>query len=279
MPDKELASMTFLEHLEELRSRLLRIVAGLALGYAAAILFAEPMWVAIQSPAEVVLTRLGFPPHLVILDPSDAFTIIYIKLPVLAALFLSSPWTLWQVWSFVAPGLYTREKRAVAPLILSSAGLFVLGGAFAYWVALRYGLEFLLGLSHVARAVPAISIDRYFDLFVNVILGVSILFEIPVALFFLALLRVVSARFLFSNMRYAILLIVFATAFITPTQDMYNLALFAVPMVLLYCAGVVAVLMLEVGRNERSLPWLAILVLLGLLSGTAGTVFWIFSRR
>jgi sec-independent protein translocase protein TatC len=141
-------------------------------------------------------------------SPMESFSIIWVKLPMLVALFLASPWLLYQVWSFVAPGLYKRERRFAVPFILCSAGLFIAGGLFAYFVAFRFGLTFLLGIGQAVNVRPMITITEYFDIFVNVILGIAVVFELPVLIFFLTLIRIASPRFLLANSRYAVLGIV-----------------------------------------------------------------------
>jgi sec-independent protein translocase protein TatC len=276
--DEPLGSMTFLEHLEELRSRIIRALAGLGIAYAAALLFADQIWLAVSDPAARALRALGYRDELIILDPTDGFATVYIKLPVVAALFLSSPWALWQIWGFVAPGLYRREKRVAAPLIVISSLLFVGGGLFAYWVLFRQGLEFLLGIGKGLHAQPAISMVAYTDLFVNVVVGVGVLFEMPVAIFFLSLLRIVSASFLLANTRYAVLAIVVAAAFFSPTQDAYNLTLLAVPMLLLCFAGVGAAFALELQRGERQFPWLAAIIIALTIGATAAGLKWAVLR-
>ena len=159
---------------------------------------------------------------------------------MLTSLFIASPWLLYQVWSFVAPGLYKRERRFAAPFIISAAGLFISGGLFAYFVAFRFGLTFLLGIGQNVNVRPMITITDYFDIFVNVIFGIGVVFELPVLIFFLTLLRIASPRFLLSHSRYAVLGIVVLAAIITPTPDVVNLMLFSVPMVLLYFIGIFA---------------------------------------
>ncbi len=276
--DEPLGSMTFLEHLEDLRSRIIRALAGLGVAYLASLIFADQIWLAVREPAGSALRALGFREDLVILEPTEAFATVYIKLPVVAALFLSSPWAIWQIWSFVAPGLYRREKRMAAPLIIASSVLFIGGGLFAYSVLFRQGLEFLLGIGRGLHAQPAISMASYTDLFVNVVIGVGVLFELPVAIFFLALLRIASATFLLANTRYAILLIVFAAAFLSPTQDAYHLAMLSGPMILLYFAGVGAAFVLELQRGERRFPWLAAMVVLLTVAATAVVLRWAILR-
>jgi sec-independent protein translocase protein TatC len=208
------------------------------------------------------------------IGPMDSFQVIYMKLPLLAAIFLSSPWILWQAWSFIAPGLYKKERSFAAPVILSTAGLFVLGGLFAYFVAFRFGLEFLLGIGKDINVVPNINMVDYFDLFVNVTLGIGVVFELPIIIFFLALLRIVTAKFLLEHSRYAILIIVIVAALITPTPDIFNLMLFAVPMVVLYFVGVFAAYLLQLRRDEKSFPWLSVLVVLLAVAGVAAAVVW-----
>ena len=156
------------------------------------------------------------------------------------------------------------------PFIVCTAGLFIAGGSFAYFVAFRYGLEFLLGIGRDVHVTPVISIDYYFDLFVNVTLGVGLVFEMPVIIFFLTLLRLASPRFLLRHSRYAILAITVIAAVVTPTPDVFNMMLFAVPMVLLFFVGLFAAYLLVLKREGKSFPWgkillgvLALLILLG----------------
>jgi sec-independent protein translocase protein TatC len=173
---------------------------------------------------------------------------------------VASPWTLYQVWAFIAPGLYKRERRMAAPFILTTAGLFIAGGFFAYFVAFRFGLEFLLGLGLMNNVQPMVTITEYFDLFVKVTLGVALVFELPVLIFFLTLIRVASPQFLLRHSRYAILAIVIAAAIITPTPDVFNLMLFAIPMNLLYFMGLFASFLLVMKREGRSFPWRKVLL-------------------
>jgi sec-independent protein translocase protein TatC len=272
--DDGMLRMSFLEHLEELRRRIIAILIGVGIAFAVTLIFAPEMWKAVSEPAAAALKALGYAPTLKQLSPMDAFQIIYMKLPLLAAVFLSSPWVIWQVWSFVAPGLYKKEKRFAAPVILSTAGLFVLGGMFAYFIAFRFGLEFLLGIGKDINVEPTINMVDYFDLFVNVTLGIGVVFELPIVIFFLALLRIVTAKFLIEHSRYAILIIVILAAVITPTPDVFNLMLFAVPMVGLYFVGVFAAYLLQLRRDEKSFPWMSVLVILLSIAAIAGAVVW-----
>jgi sec-independent protein translocase protein TatC len=272
--EEELLRMSFLEHLEELRVRIIRALMGLGVAFVACILFTNRLWDAVRGPAVAALTQLGYPPELAQLTPTEAFTIIWIKLPILAGLFLASPWIVYQAWAFISPGLYRRERRLAVPFIFCTAGLFILGGLFAYFVAFRFGLVFLLGIGSNLGVRPYISLTEYFDLFVNVILGVALVFELPVLIFFLTLLRIASPRFLLRHSRYAILVIVILAAIITPTPDAINLTIFAAPMILLYFVGVFASYLLVLHREGQKFPWRKILYVIGAMilfaAATAG---------
>ena len=270
--DEGMLRMSFLEHLEELRSRILRMLWGLVLSFMACFAFKERLWVLVAGPAKAALTGLGYPPDLVQINPMDTFSVVWMKVPLLVSLFVASPWILWQVWGFISPGLYKNEKRMAAPFVLTSAGLFILGGLFAYFVAFRLGLEFLLGVGKDINIKPQISIVEYSDLFFNIILGVSLVFEMPVVIFFLILLRIVSAKFLLTHSRYAILGITILAAFITPTPDAFNMMLLALPMVALYFVGVFAAYLLEHQREHNRFPWMAIFVVAGAILSIAGGI-------
>jgi sec-independent protein translocase protein TatC len=250
-----MARMSFLEHLEELRKRLLLALAGVGISFFLCLLFSNQLWTFVFQPAGTALRHLGVPPELAQISPMDTFKIMWMELPLLASVFVSAPWILYQVWAFIAPGLYKRERRWAAPFVISSAGLFIVGGLFAYFIAFRYGLEFLLGLGLGHGVRPMISMTEYYDLFVDVMLGVGVIFEIPVLLFLLTLIRVVSPMFLVRHSRYAILGIVALAAVITPTGDVFNLALFATPMIILFYIGIFASYLLVLKRENRSFPW------------------------
>jgi sec-independent protein translocase protein TatC len=278
--DDGMLRMSFLEHLEELRGRLLKSLAGLGVAFGVAFFFANKMWLLVQQPAETALRELGFSPHLVQNSPIDAFMTVYVKLPLLASVFIASPWILWQVWSFVAPGLYQRERRFAGPFVLTSAGLFITGGLFAYFVAFRFGLKFLLGIGKDTNLQPMISAVEYLDLFINVTLGVGIVFEIPILIFFLIMLRLTTPKFLLENSRYAILGIVVVAAVVTPTPDVVNLMIFSLPMILLYFVGIFAGWILVLRRDGKSFPWGKILLFVGLpLLLTGGITVWLLVAK
>jgi len=248
--------MSFLEHLEELRSRILRALIGVGVAFALSLTFTYQLWNFVKQPAVEALKTLKInPPELVAIEPMEQFNTIWVKLPILCSIFIASPWILYQVWAFISPGLYRRERRWAAPFIICSAGLFILGGMFAYFIAFRYGLTFLLGIGQGYSVRPMVSISTYVDLFINVILGVGLVFELPVLIFFLTLLRIVSPQFLLNHSRYAILIIFIIAAIVTPTPDVFNLMLFATPMCLLFFVGIFASYLLVLQREGRRFPW------------------------
>src|SRR5215831_18049476 len=250
--------MSFMEHLEELRSRIIKALYGFGVIFLVCVIFSNYLFKIVERPGLIALKNTGNPKAgFIAIDPMEQFSIIWVWTPVVAALFLGSPWILWQVWSFISPGLYQREKKWAVPFVLSTAGLFILGGVFGYYVAFPYGMSFLFGLGGFADVTPMITIDNYFDKFVDVLLGIGLVFELPVLIFFLSLLRVVSPSFLLNNSRYAILAIVVLAAIVTPTPDVFNLMLFAVPMCLLFFLGIFASYLLVLRRDNRRFPWLA----------------------
>jgi sec-independent protein translocase protein TatC len=250
-----MSRMSFMDHLEELRSRLLKALGGMGVAFAVCLCIGPQLWDIIRKPAVTALKNLGQSGDLALINPMDSFQIIWMKIPLLCAIFVSSPWVLYQVWAFISPGLYKREKRWAAPFVISSSLLFILGGLFAYFVAFRYGLEFLLGLGVSGGVKPTVDMSLYYDLFVDVMLGVGVIFEIPVMLFLLTLIRVASPAFLVRHSRYAILIIVILAAVITPTGDVFNLTLFATPMIILFYVGIFASYLLVLNREKKQFPW------------------------
>ncbi|MBK7930522.1 MAG: twin-arginine translocase subunit TatC [Bryobacterales bacterium] len=268
--------MSFLEHLEELRNRILKALIGVGVAFAIAIYFNNEIWLLVSNPAIEAMKQAGMKdPKLAILTPTEGFSVIWVQLPILTAIFLSSPWILYQIWAFIAPGLYKKERKWAAPFVIISAGLFILGGLFAYFVAFKLGLAFLIAIGIGGNAQAVISLSNYLDLFTNVSLGMGLVFELPVLIFFLSLLRIVTPGFLVRNSRYAILGIVVVAALITPTPDVVNLMLLALPMTLLYFMGIFAAYLLTLSRENKKFPWLILfLIVAGFVAVFAGGVYW-----
>jgi sec-independent protein translocase protein TatC len=272
--------MSFLEHLEELRVRIFYALGGFGVAFILSLTFCKQLWQVVSQPAVSALTTLGIkPPNLTQITPMESFNVIWVKVPVLCSIFIASPWLLYQVWAFVSPGLYKRERKWAIPFVVCTAGLFITGGLFAYFVAFRYGLTFLLGIGRDVHVTPMVSINEYFDLFVNVTLGIGLVFEMPVLIFFLTLLRLVTPKFLLSHSRYAVLIITIIAAVVTPTPDVFNLLLFATPMILLFFVGVFASYLLVLNREGRRLPWAKILAWTGLVVLILGGALWFLGTR
>jgi sec-independent protein translocase protein TatC len=229
---EELPSMSLMEHLEELRNRLFWVVGSMLGSFFLCWGFAEPIFEFLAQPIYRFL-----PPgeKLVMLAVSDAF-LLYVKVALLAAVFVSAPVILYHVWRFVQPGLYKQERRYAFGFILFGTLLFLAGGAFAYYVAFPFAVEFLLGVG--AQFTLSITGASYLKFLMTVILGMALMFELPLVIFFLARVGVVTPRFLMRHFRWAVLGTFVLAAIITPTPDVFNLCLFAVPTLLLYLLGV-----------------------------------------
>jgi sec-independent protein translocase protein TatC len=284
--EEGMVRMSFLEHLEELRTRILQSLYGLGIAYLLSLIFAKELLGVVIVPIERALIEITtrdnwVPPlQLVAITSMEQFHMMYIKVPILAGIFLASPWLLYQVWAFVAPGLYKRERRWAKPFIFSTSGLFVLGGVFGYFVVLRFALSFLLGIGEGIGELgirPTITLASYFDTFVSIELGLGIVFQMPVLIFFFTLLRVVNPRFLLEHIRYAILGIFMLAAVITPTPDVFNMLLFAGPMILLFFVGIGASYILVYHREGKKIPWFRIVLISLLILGTiiGGTIYYL----
>lgn len=230
-----LTGMSFLEHLEELRRRLIYSLVSVAVCFGVAWGYADRIFYFMQRPILEALRNHKLDEKLVYLSPTEPFN-LYLKVGMVAGLFLASPLVLYQVWLFISPGLYRHEKRYVLPFLASTVGLFLAGGYFGYRLVYPAALDFLIGYGGDFR--PMITIGEYTDLFLTVILGLGLVFEMPILIFFLALMGVVDAGFLWRNLRYAILVIFFLAAVLTPTTDIVNLCVFAAPMVGLYVLSI-----------------------------------------
>src|SRR5262249_722442 len=157
---------------------------------------------------------------LVYLNPTEPFN-LYLKIGFMAGLFVASPIVLYQLWLFISPGLYRHEKKYVLPFILSTVGLFFSAGYFHYKMLYPAALDFLIGYGKQFQ--PMITIGEYTDLFLTIILGLGVVFELPILVFFLALMGIVSAGWMWRNIRYAILAIFVIAAILTPTTDILNM--------------------------------------------------------
>ena len=226
----ELPGMSLMEHLDELRKRLLRSVIYLLLGFVVAYIFHERLYGFVQHPMDALNLPLNFT------HPTDGLN-LYLKTSLVGGAILASPFILYQVWLFISPGMYSNEKRYVVPFMTATVTLFLGGVWFGYRWVLPGALKVLIGdFGH--RFHPIITIEDYTNFFMSVILGLGITFELPILIFFLAILGIVDAKFLLRHIRYAILVIFIIAAIICPLPDPFSMCLFATPMLALYMVGV-----------------------------------------
>ena len=235
--------MSFLDHLEELRKRIINSLIGVAVALCISWWAAGYLFRLVSRPIVAAGVQLNMT------KPTEGFN-LELKLAILAAVFLAAPYILAQVWLFIAPGLYKHERRYALPFIVFSSLLFVIGGLFGYFVAFPFAIQFLIGWGKDMGLTTIISATEYFDLFVMVELGLGIVFEIPALIFILSRIGLVSAGFLLRNTRYAILIAFIIAAIITPTTDIPNMLIMAVPMILLYLLGVVVAFIF--GKKRRT---------------------------
>jgi sec-independent protein translocase protein TatC len=228
-------TMGFLDHLEELRTRLVYSIIAVAVGFFACWGYREKIYAFMQKPIMDALKANGMSDKLVYLNPVEPFN-LYLKIAALAGLFLTSPFVLYQVWMFISPGLYRNEKRYVMPFMASTIALFTSGGYFGYRIVYPRALEFLIGFGKQFQ--PMITIGEYTSLFLSIVLGMGLIFEMPILIFFLALMGIISAGFMWKNFRYAILIIFIIAAIVTPTPDVLNMCIFAAPMIGLYILSI-----------------------------------------
>ena len=223
-------SMPLLAHLEEVRKRIIFSVVGVFAGFISCWSFADRIFGLMQQPIIGALRHRGIGGGLVYLNPTDPFN-LYLEVALVGGLFLASPFVFYQLWLFIAPGLYRKEKRYVMPFLVSSVALFITGGLFGDKMVYPAPLDFLIGYGR--RFQPMITIEEYTKLFVTIIVGLGLIFEMPVLVFFLALMQVITARWMLRNLRYFMLAIFVVAAIITPTADILNMCLFAAPMIAL----------------------------------------------
>lgn len=222
--------MTFFEHLGDLRKRILHSFVILLLLFFLAWNFREEIYHWLSLPilrfldGKLIFTSLTEP------------IMMYFKLSFIASLFLASPFIFYQLWLFISPGLYKKERLYVFPFVVLATVFFLAGGAFGYYVVFPMYVKFLLAFGEDFNQM--IKIKEYFSLILTVLLGLACMFELPVMVFLFAKLGLVTSRFLLKYFKYAVVLIFVIAAVLTPTPDVINQSIFAVPTILLYLLSV-----------------------------------------
>lgn len=243
----DLPGMSLIQHLEELRRRIIHSFFYIAAGFFVAYWQHQRIYGFMQAPIVEALKRHHLDTQLVYHNPVDPFN-LYLKISFVGGVILASPFVLYQVWLFISPGLYRHEKRYVVPFMTATVGLFLTGAWFGYRYVFASALEFLLSYSTQFKAL--IEINEYTDLFETVILGLGIIFEMPILVFFLALFGIVSAEFMWRNFRYAILIIFIIAGIIAP-PDVLSMCIFASPMLLLYVISIGVAYMVHPKRRKK----------------------------
>jgi len=240
--------MTFLEHLEDLRTRLFRAFISIFVAIIPAYIFSKDIYTFLSRPVTQFLPEGQEMAYLTLTEPF----MTYIKVSFLTALFAVSPYVFYQLWKFVAPGLYQKEKKYVVPFVSFTSLFFIGGGAFSYYVIYPFTCRFFLDMGKDFKAV--ITIGQYFSLTIKMLLGVGLVFELPILILFLAKMGLVTSRWMVQKFKYAVLVIFVIAAVITPSPDMITQCILAVPMLILYCLGIVVAFFFgkeRKGRRER----------------------------
>lgn len=234
-------------HLVDLRKRLVISVATLIVMFFVCFAFWEPILNWMIAPLNEVLPK-GTKP--VFIQVGEAF-LTAIKVSFFAALVISMPIIFWQLWLFIAPGLYSNEKRLVLPFVIFGTLMFICGAAFAYYVVFPYGLSYLINFgSNIFNAMP--SIGYYASFFAKLMIGFGIAFELPVVCFFLAKLGLITDQSLIKFFRIAVVLIFILAAFLTPPEVTTQI-LMAAPLILLYGVSIIIVKFVNPEKKDDSL--------------------------
>ena len=232
-PNPRLGGLSFLGHLDELRKRLVRACIAIAAGALVAFFFIDRIVAFVFAPM-----RKALPPgaKLIYTAPGEAFG-LYVNIALITGVVVASPFVMYQVWRFLAPALYSNEKRFAVPFVLLSTAGLVGGALFSHYVVFPSMIAFFgIYNSPDLQFMPRVADS--FDLYTKMLLGMALVFQMPTLIFFLAKMRLVTARFLFVNIKYAILIIFIVAAVLTPGGDPWNQTVFAAPMVVLYLLGI-----------------------------------------
>jgi sec-independent protein translocase protein TatC len=224
--------MSFLEHLDELRKRLIKSVAALGVGFVISLFYINQLLDFIFKPLVSSIKGGKFQ----YFEPGEFF-MMQMKLAALAGLFLALPVILWQIWRFVAPGLYANEKRLAIPFVFLSTVFFTLGASFSHFIAFPWTMAFFASFERDEIVFfPAIA--PVFAMYVKMMLAMGLVFEMPTAVFFLARIGLVTAGFLLRKFKYAVLVIFIAAAILTPGTDVVSQSMMAGPMIGLYVLSI-----------------------------------------
>lgn len=237
--------MTFLEHLEDLRKRLFYSFISIFIAIIPAYVFSKDVFAILARPVTQYLpegTKLAYT------GLTEPF-MLYIKVAFLAALFAVSPFIFLQIWLFVAPGLYQKEKKYVIPFVLFTTVFFAGGALFGYYIVYPWACRFFIQLG--ADFQPVLTVNQFFSLTLKVLLGIGVVFEMPTLIFFLSRMGIITSRWMVKNFKYAVLAIFIIAAVITPTPDMITQSIIAGPMLALYTFSILIAFLFGKERKTR----------------------------
>ena len=238
------------EHLEELRARILWSLLAWAVGPGVAWTFRVQLLEWLKRPLDLAAKAHGIQVNLIVLDITEPF-LVSLKVAAFGGLVLALPFIVYQVWAFIAPGLYEHEKRLAVPFLLGAGFSFALGALFAYYAFLPFAVPFLLGfLGDVVT--PQISIGRYMGQILMMLTVMGVVFEMPVVSYLLARLGILTSSFLARNWRIAVVLLLTLAAFITPTVDVVSLFIVSGPLLVLYWVSVLVARLAERQRPQEA---------------------------
>src|SRR3954467_10864683 len=226
--------MSFLEHLDELRKRIVNSAIAIGVCIVLGFAFINQIFDFILAP-----TRRALPPgvKMIYTEPGEAFS-LYIQISLIMGVVLAAPFIMYQVWMFIAPGLYSNEKRLAIPFVLFTTIGFVLGAAFNHYISFPFMMAYFATFNSPDLAFMP-KLEDVFGLYTKMLIGMGVVFQMPTVVFFLAKMKLITARFLVTNFKYAILIICIAAAVITPSGDMMTQTIFAAPMLGLYLLSIV----------------------------------------
>jgi sec-independent protein translocase protein TatC len=240
--------MTFLEHLDELRVRLMHSLGALVVGTIVCWGFHERIFHFLTQPLRNAYPAVKF----ITTGPTEAF-MMYMKMSFFVGIFLVAPYILYQVWAFIAPGLYAHEKAYAVPFIVAGSLFFLLGGGFGHYILFPTTFKFLYEFAgDDMQFLP--KVDEYFEFYSWFLLGLGLVFQIPVIIFVLARIGIVTPGFLMRQFKFAVLVSFIVAAIVTPSADVVNQTLLALPMMGLYLLGVLVAWMFGRARRKPDDP-------------------------
>lgn len=225
--------MSFLEHLDELRKRIIRALLGVAIGVGATFFFHNEIYDFVFEPTRRVLPDGS---KLVYTQPGEAFS-LHLQIALIAGVIVAAPYIMLQVWLFIAPGLYAREKKLAIPFVTLSTIGFIGGAATNHYIMFPFMMKFF-GSFNSPELTFLPSLDAVFSLYTKFLIAMGLIFQMPTIVLFLARMNLVTAGFLLKNIKYAILVTFIISAIITPTADPGTQTVFAAPMIALYVISI-----------------------------------------